>query len=73
MDGWRIGLHSLEWSLQLSFLFPGLVPDRARLFAVTVLAAAIFRIITVPEVFVVQSWTGDVAAGVEWSGPARGS
>ena len=32
-------------------------------------AAAIFRIITVLEVFVVQGWTGDMAAGVEWSGP----
>ena len=32
-------------------------------------AAAIFRIITALGVFVVQGWTGDMAAGVEWSGP----
>ena len=32
-------------------------------------AGAIFRIITELGVFVVQGWTGDMAAGVEWSGP----
>ena len=34
-------------------------------------AAAIFRIITAPGVFVVRGWMGDMAAGVDWSGPTR--
>ena len=32
-------------------------------------AGTIFRIITELGVFVVQGWTGDMATGVEWSGP----
>ena len=32
-------------------------------------AGAIFRIVTERGVFVVQGWTDDMAAGVEWSGP----
>ena len=32
-------------------------------------AAAIFRVVTDLGVFVVQGWTGDIAAGVEWAGP----
>ena len=35
------------------------------------MAGAIFRIITELGMFVVQEWTGDMAAGVEWSGPSR--
>ena len=34
-------------------------------------AAAIFRIITTLALFVVQGSTGDLADGVEWSGPPR--
>ena len=65
------GIGLLLWMVfqQLSFPLLGLVPDRAGLLAGGEVAAAIFSIITALGVFVVQGWTGDMTAGVEWSGP----
>ena len=48
----------------------GLVLDRAASTRSTgQVAGAIFRVITeLARPFVVQGWTGDMAAGVEWAG-----
>ena len=55
VDGWRIGLHPLNGLPQLSLLFLRLVPDPCSSIRCTVWwAAAIFRIIIAPGVFVVQ-------------------
>ena len=54
---------------QLSFLFWGWFRTVLVYSLYGAVAGAIFRIITELGVFVVQGWTGAMAAGVEWSGP----
>ena len=66
-----LGPIFIPWLLvpQLSFLFWGWLRTVLVYSLYGAVAAAIFRIITELGVFVVQGWTGDMAAGVEWSGP----
>ena len=66
-----LGPIFIPWLLvpQLSFLFWGWLRTVLVYSLYGAVAAAIFRVVTELGVFVVQGWTGDVAAGVEWSGP----
>ena len=66
-----LGPIFIPWLLvpQLSFLFWGWLRTVLVYSLYGAVAAAIFRVITELGVFVVQGWTGDVAAGVEWAGP----
>ena len=66
-----LGPVFIPWMVvpQLSFLFWGWLRTVLVYSLYGAVAAAIFRIITELGVFVVQGWTGDMAAGVEWSGP----
>ncbi len=54
---------------QLSFLFWGWLRTVLVYSLYGAVAGAVFRIITELGVFVVQGWTGDIAADVEWAGP----
>ena len=66
-----LGPVFIPWMVvpQLSFLFWGWLRTVLVYSLYGAVAAAIFRIITELGVFVVQGWTGDMATGVEWSGP----
>ncbi len=66
-----LGPICIPWLLvpQLSFLFWGWLRTVLVYSLYGAVAAAIFRVVTELGVFVVQGWTGDVAAGVEWAGP----
>ena len=66
-----LGPIFIPWLLvpQLSFLFWGWLRTVLVYSLYGAVAAAIFRVVTELGVFVVQGWTGDVAAGVEWAGP----
>ena len=66
-----LGPVFIPWLLvpQLSFLFWGWLRTVLVYSLYGAVAAAIFRLTTELGVFVVQGWTGDMAAGVEWSGP----
>ena len=66
-----LGPVFIPWLLvpQLSFLFWGWLRTVLVYSLYGAVAAAIFRVITELGVFVVQGWTGDMAAGVEWAGP----
>ena len=66
-----LGPVFIPWMVvpQLSFLFWGWLRTVLVYSLYGAVAAAIFRVITELGVFVVQGWTGDMAAGVEWSGP----
>ena len=70
--GLLLGPVFIPWLLvpQLSFLFWGWLRTVLVYSLYGAVAAAVFRIVTELGVFVVQGWTGDVAAGVEWAGPA---
>ncbi len=67
-----LGPVFIPWMVvpQLSFLFWGWLRTVLVYSLYGAVAAAIFRVITEMGVFVVQGWTGDVAAGVEWAGPS---
>ncbi|MYN65065.1 MAG: type IV secretion system protein [Acidobacteria bacterium] len=54
---------------QLSFLFWGWLRTVLVYSLYGAVAGAVFRIVTELGVFVVQGWTGDIAADVEWAGP----
>ena len=54
---------------QLSFLFWGWLRTVLVYSLYGAVAGAVFRVITELGVFVVQGWTGDIAADVEWAGP----
>ena len=54
---------------QLSFLFWGWLRTVLVYSLYGAVAGAVFRIITELGVFVVQGWTGDISADVEWAGP----
>ena len=71
--GLLLGPVFIPWLLvpQLSFLFWGWLRTVLVYSLYGAVAAAVFRIVTELGVFVVQGWTGDVAAGVEWAGPAE--
>ena len=66
-----LGPIFIPWLLvpQLSFLFWGWLRTVLVYSLYGAVAAAVFRVITELGVFVVQGWTGDMAAGVEWAGP----
>ena len=66
-----LGPVFIPWMLipQLSFLFWGWFRTVLTYSLYGAVAAAVFRIVTELGVFVVQGWTGDVAADVEWAGP----
>ena len=54
---------------QLSFLFWGWLRTVLVYSLYGAVAGAVFRVVTELGVFVVQGWTGDIAADVEWAGP----
>ncbi len=66
-----LGPVFIPWLLvpQLSFLFWGWLRTVLVYSLYGAVAGVVFRIVTELGVFVVQGWTGDVAAGVEWAGP----
>ena len=66
-----LGPVFIPWLLvpQLSFLFWGWLRTVLVYSLYGAVAGAVFRIVTELGVFVVQGWTGDIAADVEWSGP----
>ena len=66
-----LGPVFIPWLLvpQLSFLFWGWLRTVLVYSLYGAVAGAVFRIITELGVFVVQGWTGDVSADVEWAGP----
>ena len=66
-----LGPVFIPWMLvpQLSFLFWGWLRTVLTYSLYGAVAAAVFRIVTELGVLVVQGWTGDVAADVEWAGP----
>ena len=66
-----LGPVFIPWMVipQLSFLFWGWLRTVLVYSLYGAIAAAVFRILTELGVFVVQGWTGDVAADVEWVGP----
>ncbi len=66
-----LGPVFIPWMVvpQLSFLFWGWLRTVLVYSLYGAVAAAIFRVVTELGVFVVQGWTGDMAAGVEWAGP----
>ena len=66
-----LGPVFIPWLLvpQLSFLSWGWLRTVLVYSLYGAVAGAVFRIVTELGVFVVQGWTGDIAADVEWSGP----
>ncbi len=66
-----LGPVFIPWMVipQLSFLFWGWLRTVLVYSLYGAVAGAVFRIITELGVFVVQGWTGDIAADVEWAGP----
>ena len=54
---------------QLSFLFWGWLRTVLVYSLYGAVAGAVFRVVTELGVFVVQGWTGDISADVEWAGP----
>ncbi len=66
-----LGPVFIPWMVvpQLSFLFWGWLRTVLVYSLYGAVAGAVFRIVTGLGVFVVQGWTGDVAADVEWAGP----
>ena len=66
-----LGPVFIPWLLvpHLSFLFWGWLRTVLVYSLYGAVAAAVFRILTELGVFVVQGWTGDLAADVEWAGP----
>ena len=54
---------------QLAFLFWGWLRTVLVYSLYGAVAAAVFRVVTELGVFVIQGWTGDVAADVQWAGP----
>ena len=74
MDGWRIGLHLLDGVPVALVPLLALVSGTALVYSLSgAVAAAIFRIITELKVFVVQGWSGDIAAGLGTVGADRRS
>ena len=66
-----LGPVFIPWMVipQLSFLFWGWLRTVLVYSLYGAVAGAVFRVITELGVFVVQGWTGDIAADVEWAGP----
>ena len=66
-----LGPVFIPWMVipQLSFLFWGWLRTVLVYSLYGAVASAVFRIVTELGVFVVQGWTGDIAADVEWAGP----
>ncbi|MCY4661764.1 MAG: type IV secretion system protein [Acidobacteria bacterium] len=66
-----LGPVFIPWMVipQLSFLFWGWLRTVLVYSLYGAVAGAVFRVVTELGVFVVQGWTGDIAADVEWAGP----
>ena len=66
-----LGPVFIPWMVipQLSFLFWGWLRTVLVYSLYGAVAGAVFRVVTDLGVFVVQGWTGDIAADVEWAGP----